>query len=154
DVEGQTRRLRSGDGIYFTKAGARKLAHYIEREITRVIANRAVPLAMPAPEPAPASPGSRPGGASARPLAGPVVPLTVSTGGSDELLGSARSTRAAVDPIAAKVLTRGEPMSAPNGRADDFSWPRGTARPATGDATAALPPPEPLPAATPRTVSV
>ena len=35
DYEGQTRRLRTGDGIYFTKFGARKLAHYVEREIQR-----------------------------------------------------------------------------------------------------------------------
>ena len=35
DFEGQIRRLRSGDGIYFTRAGARKLAHYVEREILR-----------------------------------------------------------------------------------------------------------------------
>jgi hypothetical protein len=149
DFEGQTRRLRSGDGIYFTKAGARKLAHYVEREITRVIANRAVPVALPAPEPLTGPGGARPGGTSGRPLAGPVVPLTVSTGGSDELLGSARSTRAAVDPIAAKVLTRGEPMSAPSGRADDFSWPRGAARPAAGEPTAALPLPQSLPEAVP-----
>ncbi|MEA2950755.1 MAG: uncharacterized protein QOJ96_275, partial [Alphaproteobacteria bacterium] len=31
DVEGQIRRLRTGDGVHFTKAGARKLAHYVER---------------------------------------------------------------------------------------------------------------------------
>ena len=36
DFEGQTRRLRAGDGVHFTKAGARKLAHYLEREIRRV----------------------------------------------------------------------------------------------------------------------
>src|SRR5439155_5091073 len=36
DYEGQIRRLRSGDGIYFTKYGARKLAHYGEREIQRI----------------------------------------------------------------------------------------------------------------------
>jgi uncharacterized protein len=29
DFEGQIRRLRSNDGVYFTKAGARKLAHYV-----------------------------------------------------------------------------------------------------------------------------
>jgi lysophospholipase L1-like esterase len=150
DFEGQTRRLRSGDGVYFTKAGGRKLAHYVEREITRVIANRAVPVALPAPEPLPGPAGARPGGASGRPLAGPVVPLTVSTGGSDELLGAPRSTRAAVDPIAAKVLTRGEPVAAPYGRADDFGWPRGAARPtATGGATAALPAPQAVPAVAP-----
>ena len=38
DFEGQIRRLRAYDGVYFTKAGARKLAHYVEREITRLMA--------------------------------------------------------------------------------------------------------------------
>ena len=33
DFEGQTRRLRSYDGVYFTRVGARKLAHDVEREI-------------------------------------------------------------------------------------------------------------------------
>ncbi len=42
DYEGQMRRLRSGDGVYFTKYGARKLAHYVEREIRRYMNNRAV----------------------------------------------------------------------------------------------------------------
>ena len=36
DFEGQIRRLRVSDGVHFTKAGARKLAHYVEREIRRV----------------------------------------------------------------------------------------------------------------------
>jgi len=35
DFEGQTRRLRAGDGVYFTQAGARKLAHFVERVIER-----------------------------------------------------------------------------------------------------------------------
>src|SRR6185312_16034830 len=35
DFEGQIRRLRSTDGVYFTKAGALKLAHYAERELNR-----------------------------------------------------------------------------------------------------------------------
>src|SRR5262249_6491436 len=37
DYLGQTRRLRTGDGVYFTKFGARKLAHYVEREIERIV---------------------------------------------------------------------------------------------------------------------
>src|SRR5262249_55610447 len=115
------------DGVYFTKAGARKLAHYVEREIQRTIANRALPVALPAtPEPVPgAAQGGRPGGASQRPLIGPVVPLTVSTGGPNELMGAGQTRRAAsADPVGARVLTKGEPIAAPNGRADDFSWPR------------------------------
>ena len=33
DFEGQIRQLRTDDGVFFTKPGARKLAHYVEREI-------------------------------------------------------------------------------------------------------------------------
>jgi len=43
DYEGQIRRLRTNDGVYFTKFGARKLAHYVEREIERSIASRGAP---------------------------------------------------------------------------------------------------------------
>src|SRR2546430_2567229 len=49
DYEGQTRRLRSSDGVYFTKFGARKLAHYVEREVERSIASRGAPVALPVP---------------------------------------------------------------------------------------------------------
>jgi hypothetical protein len=130
DFEGQTRRLRSADGIYFTKAGARKLAHYVEREIDRSVASRAIPVALPSSiEPAPA--GAKPGGPSARPLVGPVIPLTVSTTGAaaEELMGGARPAARplASDPLAARVLIKGEPIAAPTGRADDFNWPRGSA---------------------------
>ena len=51
DFEGQIRQLRSYDGVYFTKPGARKLAHYVEREITRLLAARSGPIALPS-EPA------------------------------------------------------------------------------------------------------
>ena len=51
DFEGQTRRLRSGDGVYFTQPGARKLAHFVEKEIDRWLTARPVALAVPADEP-------------------------------------------------------------------------------------------------------
>ncbi len=128
DYEGQTRRLRSGDGVYFTKFGARKLAHYVEREIQRHITNRAVPVALPIPV-EPGHPGAKPGGPAQRPAVGPVVPLTASaTPAPEELMGGGRAPRqAAPDPVATRVLTKGEPIAAPSGRADDFSWPRGSA---------------------------
>src|ERR1700743_1886851 len=47
DFEGQIRQLRSDAGVYFTKPGARKLAHYAEREITRLLAARSGPIALP-----------------------------------------------------------------------------------------------------------
>ena len=45
DFEGQLRQLRADDGVFFTKAGARKLAHYVEREVTRLLASRSGPIA-------------------------------------------------------------------------------------------------------------
>src|SRR5450631_1505694 len=47
DFEGQPRRLRAYDGVFFTPAGARKLAHYVEREITRLLAARSAPIELP-----------------------------------------------------------------------------------------------------------
>jgi hypothetical protein len=129
DFEGQTRRLRSGDGVYFTKFGARKLAHYVEREIGRLMANRSVLVSLPSST-EPNNPGARPGGPSARPSAGPVIPLTaaVISNGSEELMGGAKPAArpTAPDPLATRVLTKGEAIGAPAGRADDFSWPRGS----------------------------
>lgn len=150
DYEGQIRRLRSADGVYFTKAGARKLAHYVEREIQRSLANRAVPVALPVGPAVPAA-GGRPG--SPRPVAGPVVPLTVSTGGGNELLGGGRAQRQpASDPVATRVLIKGEPIAAAAGRADDFTWPRGSdaapvAEPAPAAAAPASTPARAAPAA-------
>src|SRR5213593_3163525 len=87
DYEGQIRRLRSGDGVYYTKFGARKLAHYVEREIQRSITNRGMPVALPMPvDPGPQAPNAKPEGPVQRPLAGPVVPLTAMQAASEELI--------------------------------------------------------------------
>jgi uncharacterized protein len=129
DYEGQIRRLRTADGVYFTKYGARKLAHYVEREIQRIITNRGIPVALPVPvEQGAQGPNAKPGGPAQRPSVGPVLPLSTTNVTTDELLGSSRSTRApAADASVNRFLTKGEPVAAPTGRADDFSWPRGTA---------------------------
>lgn len=123
DFEGQIRRLRSADGVFFTKAGARKLAHYVEREITRLLAARTTPVALPS-EPAIPDVSARPGGPAPRPLAGPIVPLVASSVGTDDLLGGPGTRPASVDALAARTLVKGEALAAPAGRADDFSWPR------------------------------
>src|SRR5262249_11385670 len=122
DYEGQMRRLRSSDGIFFTKSGAVKLAHYVEREIRRYMNSRVTPVALPAGPLAPAAPDGKP---AARPIAGPVIPLTVTSGNSEVLLGSAGNSSAHGDAIATRVLVKGEPVAAPRGRADDFTLQRG-----------------------------
>ena len=123
DFEGQIRRLRSYDGVYFTKAGARKLAHYVEREITRLLAGRSAPITLPS-EPGTPDANALPGQPAPRPLAGPILPLVASSVGTDQLLGGPGSQPAAIDALATRVLVKGEPLSAPAGRADDFAWPR------------------------------
>jgi uncharacterized protein len=123
DFEGQIRQLRSSDGVYFTKAGARKLAHYVEREITRLLAARSAPIALPA-EPATPDANAVPGQPAPRPLAGPILPLGGSSVGTDQLLGGPGTRPAAVDALAARTLVKGEALTPPPGRADDFSWPR------------------------------
>jgi hypothetical protein len=123
DFEGQIRQLRSSDGVYFTKAGARKLAHYVEREITRLLAARSAPITLPT-EPATPDANAVPGQPAPRPLAGPIVPLVDSSVGTDQLLGGPGARPAAVDALAARTLVKGEALTPPPGRADDFAWPR------------------------------
>jgi uncharacterized protein len=123
DFEGQIRQLRAYDGVYFTKPGARKLAHYVEREITRLLAARSAPIALPT-EPATPDANAVPGQPAPRPLAGPILPLVASSVGTDQLLGGPGSRPASVDALAARTLVKGEALSPPPGRADDFAWPR------------------------------
>jgi uncharacterized protein len=123
DFEGQPRSLRSPDGVYFTRAGARKLAHYVEREITRALAGRSAPIELPS-EPATPDANAPPGQPAPRPIAGPILPLVASSVGTDQLLGGPGGRPAAVDALAARTLVKGEALSPPAGRADDYVWPR------------------------------
>lgn len=123
DFEGQTRRLRTADGVYFTKAGALKLAHYVERELNRLLAARSAPIVLPT-EPATPDASAPPDQPAPRPLAGPIVPLVASSVSTDQLLGAAGSRSVRIDAQAARLLIKGEPLLAPAGRADDFAWPR------------------------------
>jgi hypothetical protein len=150
DYEGQIRRLRTPDGIFFTPWGARKLAHYVEREIQRALTPTG-PIAVRLPEeplllqqqpqaPAPgAAPAPAPSGATPRPLAGPVIPLNASVEPSKTaaLLGSAAPQQTIADAVANRVLVKGDPVAAPAGRADDFAWPRRAPAPVGADPVAA-----------------
>ena len=135
DFQGQIRRLRTLDGVYFTKPGAEKLARYVEHDLRRVMTSHVIPVALPGPE------EQAPAKGNARPEIGPVVPLSVTaTGESGDLLGTSSHQPPAPDPVVTRVLTHGEALAAPPGRADDFSWPRADTG-ASPDLS-----PEPLPA--------
>ena len=63
-------------------------------------------------------------------------------------MGGGRAPRqVAPDPVASRVLTKGEPITAPTGRADDFAWPRGSAPIAEPVALQPTPPSPPTPGA-------
>jgi hypothetical protein len=145
DFEGQIRRLRTGDGVHFTKPGAVKLAHYVEHDLRRVLSSHVVPVALPGPEEQ-APKGSAVG---ARPDIGPVVPLAATGGGEGgDLLGApSHPVPATFDPLATRVLSRGDAVAAPPGRADDFSWPRADANAAPDAAAGPIVPTAPAPPA-------
>jgi uncharacterized protein len=124
DYEGQVRRLRSND--FFTKAGAIKLARYVEQELSRYMNNR-VPVALPSGPSEGAPSDLKP---TERPLMGPAIPLTGTAKDKDKdkdkdsnsLLGAPGSSPIQDDAIATKVLASGETVPAPPGRADNFAW--------------------------------
>jgi hypothetical protein len=117
-LDGQRRRLRVDDGVHFTRAGARKAAHYVERDLIRLFDQgpRGPLIPQETPEAAPAPTG--------RPVAGPVVPLTQPAGPVGQLLGAGAPTQSTNDGIASRVLVEGRPVEPVSGRADDFRWPR------------------------------
>jgi hypothetical protein len=134
-LDGQRRRLRVDDGVHFTRVGARKAAHYVERDLIRLFDQgpRGPSIPQEAPEAAPAPTG--------RPVAGPVVPLTQPAGPVGQLLGAGAPTQSTNDGIASRVLVEGRPVEPVSGRADDFRWPRGPdgSAPAAGAGNATTP---------------
>jgi hypothetical protein len=159
DYEGQMRRLRLNDGVFFTKAGAIKLARYVEQELSRYMSNR-VPVALPSGPFEAAPSDSKP---TERPLMGPVIALTGTPKDrdkdkdSDNLLGLPGSSPTLGDSIATKVLAKGETIASPPGRADNFAWTNGSqtkSAPAAPEAPIAdQPKPEAPVAAQPEAVS-
>ncbi|WP_395664909.1 DUF459 domain-containing protein [Methylocella sp.] len=127
DVNGEIVRLRAADGIHFTQAGARKLAHFIEPEIRRRLdetTRQKNPESPGVPAPAEArlpgadetpSAGGEPLAAPVeKPIAGPVLPLT----------GPARAPGGELASRTGGAPRRTPQPGAPQpGRADDFSWP-------------------------------
>lgn len=127
DVNGQTVRLRSADGIHFTKAGGRKLAHFVETQIRHALDQEKPP------EPALASLHGPDAGTSptavakpvAKPDAGPIKLLTEAPMAANGALvaPSAGHDAARRDALVETTLVKGEAQAAHPGRADDASWP-------------------------------
>jgi hypothetical protein len=153
DVNGATVRLRTSDGILFTRAGARKLGFFVGKEAIERL-GRELPPAV-ADLPADLSdqirrelPGAAPPGLGGgllggftlpelpelpvlpaigqRPLAGPVLALgaaALSPGGV-LLRGRVFTPATEMGILVEQVFAYGRPPPAKPGRADDFAWPR------------------------------
>jgi uncharacterized protein len=145
DINGQTVRLRAADGVHFTKAGARKLAHFVEPEIRRdldEVAPKSEPGTSPGTAPNvanvanpdnagtpsnPALPGTE-APPLPKPIAGPILPLTgpvLSPGGAlATRTATAGTANNAARALIEQTLQQGRPLAPKPGRVDDFSWPR------------------------------
>ena len=136
DINGQIVRLRNNDGIHFTKAVARKLAHFVEKDLLRLY-DSASPLAEP-PQIATTDPIVRPEGDAPamkeeasdvaqaplqpqKPEAGPVILLTAPAISPGAVLVNRRPSTD-VDAVIHSSQSQWQSLPHP-GRADDFSWP-------------------------------
>jgi hypothetical protein len=91
DINGQTVRLRAGDGVHFTKAGARKLAHFVEPEIRRKL-EEVLPNIAPEMTPGLApNPANGPNDGSGTPANVSALPGGQTTGATDTKALEARS---------------------------------------------------------------
>ncbi len=142
DVEGQNVKLRAGpNGIYFTKAGARKLAQFVEPDIRHAfdklkpqgdIASLPPDIEQEADdinaqirrEMGADKLGAGDIAAPARPLAGPILSLTARPVSPHGAIVGTLSASADVAGAQARALRLGQAPEPRAGRADDFSWPR------------------------------
>ncbi len=144
DVNGQNARLRTNDGVHFTKAGARKAAHFAALVLRRLIdahggiQQALLPLHDGVPGLDMRDPIERmidasipslpePNGlisVSSKPVAGPILPLTAPDAAPGGILVSAPAGAGQVDQLAERVFILGDVPQPKQGRVDDFSWPR------------------------------
>lgn len=121
DISGTVRRLRSNDGVHFTRRGYRKLASLVERQIRDFLAA------------GPVGKGERVmvGADGAEATDTQSAETVAAAGGAPQDLGANRLTATSREDLKAsfqakspayKVLTLGEAIDPKPGRGDDFSW--------------------------------
>ncbi|WP_404289508.1 DUF459 domain-containing protein [Microvirga sp. RSM25] len=139
DVDGEPAKLRTNEGMFFTRAGSRKVAFFADTEIKRILGQGgtaaapgpaditpadgsvapSIEAALPAPPDA-AAPIPLP----SKPLVGPVLPLTrqdVAPGGT--LVSAPPKLTGDNAYTVQRALRVGIAPGSRPGRADDFRWP-------------------------------
>jgi len=131
DINGQIVKLRSADGVHFTEAGARSVAHFVEGEIKKYYdayrQQAPVADAPAAPEPetatsatAPQQPAAAPADGQpiifrspvGGPSAAPTLPERPAVGPTQQLTGAATATELARRAPAGKAPDAGAPAQA------------------------------------------
>jgi uncharacterized protein len=151
DINGQSVKLRSDDGVHFSGSGARKLALFVEGEVKRLFDLRQQPKTpeTPAQTPTPGQPavgaapeqpvtfrsplGEPPPAAPTlpqdRPAIGQLQPLTGASPPPSDELARRDKLHAQAKPdsperaVAQHVFVDGRSQPHRAGRADDLSWP-------------------------------
>ncbi|MBB3021449.1 hypothetical protein FHR70_004545 [Microvirga lupini] len=139
DVDGDPTKLRTNEGVFFTRAGARKVAFFADTEIKRVLGLGSTATATAPAQIAPADGSAAPTIEAAvppppdaaapvalpqKPLVGPVLPLTrqdVAPGGT--LVSAPPKLTGDNAYTVQRALRVGIAPSSRPGRADDFRWP-------------------------------
>lgn len=137
DVRGQDARLRTADGIGLTASGARKVAHFTEIEIRRLLQARGIATVIASPTGA--TDNQSTGGPSdallslpdmpvpvvipVKPVAGPILPLLALQPTPDgTLLHNRPAAKGDAAALIHRVYGEGRAPEPVTGRADDFSW--------------------------------
>jgi uncharacterized protein len=147
NIEGRTVRLRTADGLHFTKAGARKIGHAVELELRAILAPKdqgdAISDLGGVDPGAPTVPGSSrilALGASPRTPGAILVPLAAPEKDHDKekkpefnpgVIAGPEGDPSAAKPaplvVTEDALASGAAVPARPGRADDFAWPAASA---------------------------
>ena len=136
DVNGQPVKLRSNDGINFTKAGKRKLAFYAEKPLAKILGNAVSPnIGALGPQDLPDA-ALAPGAARALDRTAPMSFTDPELDGGTELLGLKTAPKEAPSTPVERLTIQGIATDASPGRADDFSG----STPAPVTAGPAIPP--------------
>ena len=139
DVDGEPAKLRTNEGMFFTRAGSRKVAFFADTEIKRILGQGGTAAApspaditpadgssAPSIEAAPPAPpdAAAPIPLPSKPLVGPVLPLTrqdVAPGGT--LVSAPPKLTGDNAYTVQRALRVGIAPGSRPGRADDFRWP-------------------------------
>lgn len=130
DINGQQVRLRGSDGINLTKAGRRKVAFYVEKSARRLLGDAAnTDIATLGEDNLPEL------NFPAAPVESvnilrtlPVAMTDPDLDGGTELLGGAPTQTSFTQSPRDLLVDKGEIAPAPEGRADNFAWPRKVAK--------------------------